>query len=182
MTLEMLRAANVFLVTLATPFIQIRNEKSVQRIGILFVLLYSLPLIAAVGAFIRFASLSNAPAHLDNATISAVILLVLAVLFNVDPLWVMYGLAAFGPILIVYLGLGLLLVVVPFFSIFANEATRFKIAGMSFTSASPLENLLISAQGRRTPVVHDPSATVSTLRHKPANPGILSSYLHLPRS
>lgn len=275
MSLAMLRTAHVHLVTLGTPFIQVRKERSVQRIGILFVLLYSFPLFLAAGAFVYFASLSKAPDAFANAVISAVSLLALTILFYLlltkfniheriearlktletairaschgtvlrhplklyvvydgadevlgvsslvrkiaarlrarstrdhetmgtlfrwwNPLYfglcflvlvivfsvnlylvgslsIMYGLAALVAIFVVYLCLGLLLIARPIFSIFANEAVKFKLAGLGFNSFSPLENLLISVQSRRTPVVHDPAATVSVLRHAASGAGRL---------
>ena len=47
---------DLLLVTLGTPFVEVRSERSVERIGILFVLLYSMPLIVAVLSFSYFAA------------------------------------------------------------------------------------------------------------------------------
>lgn len=68
---------DLLLVTLATPFIEVRAEKSVQRIGVLFVLLYSLPLLAAAFSFPYF----FATGQVDRAAHSAMLVLLLAVGF-----------------------------------------------------------------------------------------------------
>jgi hypothetical protein len=270
LALQMTNAANVFLATLGTPFIRVRAERSLQRIGVLFVLLYALMLFYVAGSFAYFASVSRAPEALDTAALFAVLLLILAILFYViivkfdihkriqarlknaeeairtschdtavwrpirmlviyydvdevlrfsafvrsvagrlrlrarrglgtmdrlfrwwNPLhfgaliallvimwpvnlyilhsvWIMYAFAVVVTITIAYLSLGLLLIVVPFFYIFANEAAKFRILGMSINSVSPLENLLISVQSRKAPLVHHHGASV-TIKPLPAS-------------
>lgn len=245
-----------------------RSERSVERIGILFVLLYSIPLIVAVLSFSYFAAVGPT----NRASHSALYAAILAVGFYVlvvkveihevirrrvkgieerirstfedlfyrhpvktlvvyyhsdeilrasatmhkageelnvlaehgglrldamfrwlNPLYVgigmllfvilwqanehliqsialVYALAVSITVALFYLSTGLLLVLPPFLSVFANQTYKFKLFGFSLSSFSPLENLLVSARTRMLPILQNEYLSVCIEPKKVSNP------------
>jgi len=269
---------DLYLVTLGTPFVQIIAEKFVKRIGLLFVLLYSIPLFASALSFVYF----NINDEASKAAYSALLFLILGCgfyfllvkyeihevlgkqteglmntlrvscvgssyeaaiktlilyyesdewlnqtkkarrrdelakarlrsglslmeryfvfwnplyigisLFAFVVIWILdivylkslaivYGLAAFITLFLLYCVVGLGLIIGPSVKIFSGVAGRYKIFGFGMASFSPMENLLLSMRTRLQPAIKDGVTSVQIMDLKVREPkGSHHSYVAL---